>query len=218
MRPGRPPLWRMPAHLETPPARGPRPSRAHLPRARAPVHLLPPGSGPASSLSAHLPRSALHPDAAHLSFVRGGTTGSFRDCPLCARRRAKPELAQSSQTLGGKRLAAPLPRLSGVWPFAQGHADLNTHADGSHLATEPQCLPWDFSTALGDKTITLVAGIVMHLLCAKRSLPHFTFQQPWKCITLLLQARKEMQKTDGGLQTQAALPQDPCPSYCTGIY
>lgn len=38
--PGLPALWRVPAHLETPPARGTRPSHAHL--LRAPAHPLPP--------------------------------------------------------------------------------------------------------------------------------------------------------------------------------
>lgn len=56
------------------PARSGAPPIPRAPAARAPVHPLPPGSCPASSLSTHLPCSALHPDAAHLSFVRGGTT------------------------------------------------------------------------------------------------------------------------------------------------
>lgn len=142
---------RLPARARAPgdPARSGAPPIPRAPAARAPVHPLPPGSCPASSLSTHLPCSALHPDAAHLSFVRGGITGTFRDCPLCARRCAKPGLVQSSQTLRGKRLTAPLPRLSEVWPFAQGHADLNTHPDGSHLATEPQRLPFTSVTTLG---------------------------------------------------------------------
>ena len=85
---------RAPAHLETPPARDP----AHWTRtccARAPVRRpeRSPSPGPASPLSAHLLRSPPSWDAAHLSFVRGGTIRSgqlsFRERPLCARRRAK---------------------------------------------------------------------------------------------------------------------------------
>ncbi|KAM7327077.1 hypothetical protein ACRRTK_013444 [Alexandromys fortis] len=97
---------RLPARARAPgdPARSGAPPIPRAPAARAPVHPLPPGSCPASSLSTHLPCSALHPEAAHLSFVRGGTTGTFRDCPLCARRCAKPGLVQSSQTLRAFRL------------------------------------------------------------------------------------------------------------------
>lgn len=52
--PGLPALWRVPAHLETPPARGTRPSHAHLLRARPPILSLP-GSCPASSLRTPAP-------------------------------------------------------------------------------------------------------------------------------------------------------------------
>lgn len=54
---------------------------------------------------------------------------------------------------------------------------------------------------------------MMHLLCARHSVPHFTFRKPGGFITLILQVKKEMQKSDAGLQTQAALLRDPCPSY-----
>lgn len=63
----------------------------------------------------------------------GAVPGSFREGPLCARRCAKPELLQSSQPLRGKRLEALLPRLSGVWPFAQGPGKLEHPS---------QCLPF----------------------------------------------------------------------------
>lgn len=53
----------------------------------------------------------------------------------------------------------------------------------------------------------------MHLLCARHSVPHFTFQKPRGFITLILQVRKEMQRSDAGLHTQGALLRDPCPSY-----
>lgn len=82
----RPLTWR-------PRPRGLRPPHAHLLRARPPA--LRPPSGPANPLPAHLPCPAPR-DAAHLSFVQGGTIRScqlsFRERPLCARRRAKPDL------------------------------------------------------------------------------------------------------------------------------
>lgn len=125
---------RAPAHLETPPARDP----AHWTRtccARAPVRRpeRSPSPGPASPLSAHLLRSPPSWDAAHLSFVRGGTIRSgqlsFRERPLCARRRAKPDLCNPPRPSAVGASAVPRPGRSGVWPFAQGHSDLNPHPD-----------------------------------------------------------------------------------------
>lgn len=162
-----------PAHLETPPARGP----AHSTRtccARAPAcprvsPLLAPPPHSRSTCPAPAPPSR---DAAHLSFVRGGTIRSgqlsFRERPLCARRSAKPDLFNSHRPSAVGASAVPRPRRSGVWPFAQGHADLNPHP-GARLTTKLQRLPIASASVMapggalpiaqGDKTITLVAGI-----------------------------------------------------------
>lgn len=136
---------RAPAHLETPPARGPSHStRTCCARAPARRPLRSPFFDPASPLSAHLLRSPPSWDAAHLSFVRGGTIRSaqlsFRERPLCARRRAKPDLCNPHRPSAVGASAAPRPGRSGVWPFAQGHADLNSHPD-AHLTTKLQRLP-----------------------------------------------------------------------------
>lgn len=145
--PRAPASLRVPAHLETRPLGGPaHPTRTCCARARppSPSRLLP------RLLALHTP-ALLRPPSQRCPPVlcAGRYHWNLRDCPLCARRCAKPGLVQSSQTLRGKRLTAPLPRLSGVWPFARGHADLYTHPDGSHLATELQFLPFTSVTTLG---------------------------------------------------------------------
>lgn len=77
-----------------------------------------------------------------------------------------------------------------------------------------------FPTALGDKTVTLVAGIIVHLMCA---LPLHFPSSPGRFITPILQVRKPRyrklkqlahshgeQSGGAGIQTQANRLQDPC--------
>lgn len=94
--PKSPSSGRAPVHLETPPARDPAHSiRTCCARALARPRV-PPLSAPPPYSRCTCP--ALAPpsqDAAHLSFVQGGTIRSgqlSRERPLCARRCAKPDL------------------------------------------------------------------------------------------------------------------------------
>lgn len=119
------------------------PPTPHAPAARAPA--LPfPLSGPRLPTPGAPALLPPHRDAAHLSFVRGGTIRSgwlsFRERPLCARRCAKPELCNPHRPSAVGASAVPRPRRSGVWPFVQGHAALNPQPD-AHLTTKLQCLP-----------------------------------------------------------------------------
>ena len=137
-------LARAPAHLEPPPARGPAHStRTCCARARLAALALPLSWPRLPTLGAPAPLPPSR-DAAHLSFVPGGTIRSgqlsFRERPLCARRRAKPDLCNPHRPSAVGASALPRPGNSGVWPFAQGHADLNPHPD-AHLITKLQRLP-----------------------------------------------------------------------------
>lgn len=76
-----------------------------------------------------------------------------------------------------------------MWPFAQGHADLNPHPS-VHLTTKLQRLPitsaaviapGGLSIARGDKTVTLVPGTVVDALHVCQVLTAlFHSQQPWQ--------------------------------------
>lgn len=177
---------RAPAHLETPPEWG----SAHLTRtccARASPPSLSPSPGPASRLPEHLPCSQ-HPwDAAHLSFVRGSNIRSgqlsFGERPLYARHCAKPVLCIPHRPSAVGVFTVPPPKAQrGVAICPESHKlEPSSRCPFNHQATSLPTVstsviaPGVLPTALGDKTVTLVAGMVVHLMCAKHLLPHFTF-------------------------------------------